>query len=121
MTIASAVQAKVLAGVPISVIFDEIKDWRNGPKSYATFYKIYRTDIATARGLLHQTVGETIYKKAVKDEDLGALSLLAKGRLGWSEKTIITESDPTEEDKDTGPLESLFEKLKLKFPDNEEE
>lgn len=119
--IVDAITAKIMAGVPVTIIFDEIKDWKDGPKSYTTFYKIYRKDISYARGLLHQTVGKTIYDKAVVDKDMAALTLLAKGRLGWSEKHIVETADPDEEDKDTGPIESLFEKLKIKYPGNEEE
>ena len=63
------VQNMVASGVSIAIIFDTVKDMKNGPRSLATFYKIYRQDIVAARAALHEGIGTAIMKKALVDKD----------------------------------------------------
>jgi hypothetical protein len=113
--IAETIRARISQGVTMSVIFDEVKEMKNGPGSYSTFYKLYRSDIVGARANLHAGVGAKIMQKALVDGDMRALELLAKTRLGWSEKIIVEERDPeTSVDHDTSAIDDLLAKLGLK-------
>jgi hypothetical protein len=118
MKIGETVQSMVLAGVAVSVIFDKTKDMRNGPQSLTTFYKLYRKDIVAARAQLHQAIGSAIMEKALADRDMKALELVAKTKLGWSEKLIVEEQDPNSLDENTSAIDDLLAKLNLKGQSN---
>jgi hypothetical protein len=121
MKIAEVVQRMVASGVAVSVIFDTTKDMRNGPQSLTTFYKLYRKDLVAARASLHEGVGSTIVAKALAG-DTKLLELLAKTKLGWSEKIIVEEQDPNSLDENTSAIDDLLAKLNLKGqPDGDEE
>lgn len=113
MKIAETVQRMVAAGVAVSVIFDTTKDMKNGPGSLSTFYKLYRKDLVAARASLHEGVGSTIVKKALEG-DTRLLELLAKTKLGWTEKIIVEEQDPNSLDENTSAIDDLLAKLNLK-------
>jgi hypothetical protein len=116
--IAETIRARIAQGVTMAVLFDEVKEMKNGPGSYATFYKLYRGDIVAARAGLHAGVGAKIMEKALVDGDMRALELLAKTRLGWSEKIIVEERDPeTSVDHDTSAIDDLLTKLGLNKDD----
>lgn len=119
MKVAETIQRMIKAGVSMSVIFDKVKEMPNGPRSYTTFYKIYRGDIVTARANLHEAVGSLIMKKAVVDQDYRALEFVAKTKLGWNEKLVIEEKDPDGVDEDTSAIDDLIAALNLKRPDKE--
>jgi hypothetical protein len=121
MKIGETVQSMVAAGVAVSVIFDKTKEMRNGPGSLTTFYKLYRKDIVAARAQLHQAIGSAIMEKALVDRDLRALELVAKTKLGWSEKIIVEEQDPNSLDENTSAIDDLLAKLNLKAKSDEEE
>lgn len=114
MAIATKVQSMVASGVSIAVIFDTVKEMKNGPGSLATFYKLYRKDIISARAALHEGVGSAIVQKALVDKDMKALELLAKTKLGWNEKVILEEADPNRLDENTTAIDDLLAKLNLK-------
>lgn len=101
----------ILAGVPITVIFDKIKDMSNAPRSYTTFYKLYAKDIALARAMLHESIGGQIMQKALGDKDLNALIFVAKTKLGWNDKIIVEERDPNAVDENTSAIDDLMAKL----------
>lgn len=113
MKIAETVQRMVASGVAVSVIFDTTKDMKNGPQSLTTFYKLYRKDLVAARATLHEGVGSAIVQKALAG-DSKLLELLAKTKLGWSEKIIVEESDPNSLDENTSAIDDLIAKLNLK-------
>lgn len=114
LKIAETIQRMIAAGVTMSVIFDKVKDMKNGPRSYTTFYKIYRQDIVAARANLHEGVGSILMEKALVDKDMRALELIAKTKLGWNEKVIVEERDPDSVDEDTSAIDDLLAKLNLK-------
>lgn len=114
MQIAEKVQKMVASGVSIAIIFDTVKDMKNGPRSLATFYKIYRQDIVAARAALHEGVGGAIMHKALVDKDMKALELVAKTKLGWNEKIILEEADPNGADEYTSAIDDLLAKLNIK-------
>lgn len=104
----------VASGVSIAIIFDTVKDMKNGPRSLATFYKIYRGDIVAARAALHEGIGTAIMQKALVDKDMKALELVAKTKLGWNEKIILEEADPNGADEYTSAIDDLLAKLNIK-------
>ena len=112
------IQRGILAGVPISVIFDKIKDMANAPRSYTTFYKLYAKDIALARAMIHESIGSAIMDKALVDKDLNAMMFVAKTKLGWNDKIILEEKDPNAIDHDTTAIDDLMAKLGIEQEDN---
>jgi hypothetical protein len=118
MKIAETVQRMVASGVSVNVIFDTTKEMKNGPQSLTTFYKLYRKDLVAARAALHEGVGNLIVKKAM-DGDVKLLELLAKTKLGWSEKVIVEEQDPNSMDENTSAIDDLLAKLNLKAKQDE--
>jgi hypothetical protein len=117
MKIAETVQRMVASGVSVNVIFDTTKEMKNGPQSLTTFYKLYRKDLVAARAALHGGVGSLIVKKAM-DGDVKLLELLAKTKLGWSEKVIVEEQDPNSMDENTSAIDDLLAKLGLRDSDD---
>lgn len=117
LKVAETIRRMIQAGVSMSVIFDKVKDMTNGPRSYTTFYKIYRSDIADARANLHEAVGSLIMQKAVVDQDYRALEFVAKTKLGWSEKVVVEEADNDGLNEDTSAIDDLIAALNLKKPD----
>ena len=117
LRVAETIRRMIQAGVSMSVIFDKVKDMANGPRSYTTFYKIYRSDIADARANLHEAVGSLIMEKAVVDKDYRALEFVAKTKLGWSEKVVVEEADNDGLNEDTSAIDDLIAALNLKKPD----
>jgi hypothetical protein len=100
------------------VIFDTVKEMKNGPGSLTTFYKLYRKDLVAARAALHEGVGNLIVQKALGG-DVKLLELLAKTKLGWSEKLIVEEQDPNSLDENTSAIDDLLAKLNLKAKQDE--
>ena len=113
LKVATTIRQMIAAGVSMSVIFDKVKDMANGPRSYTTFYKIYRSDIADARAGLHTGIGTLIMTKAL-DGDVRMLELVAKTKMGWNEKMIVEEVDPDSLDEDTSAIDDLIARLGLK-------
>ena len=112
------IQRMILAGVPISIIFDKIKDMANAPRSLTTFYKIYSRDMALARAMLNESVGSKIMDKALVDGDLNALMFVAKTKLGWNDKIIVEERDPNAIDENTSAIDDLMAKLGIEPEEN---
>jgi hypothetical protein len=96
----------------VRVIFDKVREMTGGTRSYTTFYKLYRSDIAEARSLLHGRVGNVIMEKAMAG-DMQALTLIAKGKLGWNETVKFEEVDSDDVD-DNSAIDTILAMLKLK-------
>lgn len=118
--VAAVIRANVAAGVPMRITFDQIKEMKNGPRSYKTLYSTYRGDIVDARATLHAVVGQAIMNKALVDGDMQALTLIAKGRLGWNEKILVEEVDSDDVDEDSSAVDAILAMLKLKKLDKED-
>jgi hypothetical protein len=114
LEVAAVIRANVAAGVPMRITFDQIKEMKGGPRSYKTLYSTYRGDIVDARASLHAVVGKAIMDKALVDGDMQALTLIAKGRLGWSEKLLVEEVDSDDVDEDNSAIDTILAMLKLK-------
>ena len=111
--IATKIIAGIKAGVSMKVIFDSIQTMRNAPRSLATFYKTYGSDIAYARADIQEQVGNVVVKAAL-DGDLKAAELFLRSRAGWSPTVKVeevTEDAPTEE---TGAIDDLIALLGVK-------
>lgn len=114
LAIAVEIQRMIKAGVTMSVIFDKVKNMKNGPRSYMTFYKHYRGDIVNARATRDEAVGSVIMEKALVDKDMRALELIAKTKMGWNDKVIVEERNPDDVDEDTSAIDDLIAALNLK-------
>jgi hypothetical protein len=114
MNIAAEILSKVSVGVPVMTVFNYCKEsWpKTAPRSLATFYKIYRLELATAKANMHTGVSQLIFDKALAG-DSQMLTLIAKGKLGWNDKVIV-ETDPEEENEDTGAIDDLINLLNIK-------
>lgn len=118
MQVATYIRRAIKAGVSIRVIFDDIQRYPNAPRSYATFYKIYRGDIAQARAELGLEIGETIMEKALADKDGKMLELVARSKLGWSPSQTVVDADPEDISEETGAIDDLIALLGLKEKGN---
>lgn len=114
MQVATYIRRAIKAGVSIRVIFDDIQRYPSAPRSYATFYKIYRGDIAQARAELGLEIGETIMEKALADKDGKMLELVARSKLGWSPSQTVVDADPEDVSEETGAIDDLIALLGLK-------
>lgn len=105
--IASKIRAGIKAGVSMRVIFDSVATMKNAPKSYQTFYKIYRDDIADARSDIQEKIGNVVVSAALEG-DLKAAELFLRSRAGWNPVTKIVEEDPEDVSEDTGAIDDLL-------------
>lgn len=117
--IASKIRAGIKAGVSMRVIFDSVATMKNAPKSYQTFYKIYRDDIADARSDIQEKIGNVVVSAALEG-DLKAAELFLRSRAGWNPVTKIVEEDPEDVSEDTGAIDDLLSLLGKKKPEQEE-
>lgn len=117
--IASKIRAGIKAGVSMRVIFDSVATMKNAPKSYQTFYKIYRDDIADARSDIQEKIGNVVVSAALEG-DLKAAELFLRSRAGWNPVTKIVEEDPEDVSEDTGAIDDLLALLGKKKPEQEE-
>jgi len=107
MKIATKIRAGICAGVSMRVIFDSVVTMKNAPKSYQTFYKIYRDDIAASRASIQEEIGSVVIN-AAKGGDLKAAELFLRSRAGWSPTLKVEETDPEDVSEDTGAIEDLL-------------
>ena len=113
LEIAAYILSRVSNGVPVTTVFNYCKEtWPIiAPRSLATFYKIYRLELAQAKASMHD-VGDLIFARA-REGDMQAMTLVAKGKLGWNDK-IIVEADLEEINEDTGAIDDLINLLNIK-------
>lgn len=112
-TIATKIRAGIKAGVSMRVIFDEIQKYKDAPRSYTTFYKVYREDIADARSDIQTKVGNVVVKAAL-DGDIKAAELFLRSRAGWNPTVKVVEEDPEDVSEDTGAIDDLLALLGIK-------
>jgi hypothetical protein len=116
LEIAAKLRSGIRAGVSMRVLHDQIKEMKDGPKSMQALYRIYRRDIADARGDVHEQVGNKILEKALEG-DMKALELYSRSKMGWSPTNVIVEADPDEATEETGAIDDLVNLLNLKKRD----
>ena len=118
--IAAKIRAGIRAGVSMRVLFDSIQTMKNAPKSYQTFYKIYRDDIADSRASIQEEIGSVVVE-AARGGDLKAAELFLRSRAGWNPTVKIVEEDPEDVTEDTGAIDDLLALLGKKKASNEED
>lgn len=118
MKIATKIRASISAGVSMRVIFDSVVTMKNAPKSYQTFYKIYRDDIASARASIQEEIGSVVIN-AAKGGDLKAAELFLRSRAGWNPTLKIEEVEPEDVAEDTGAIDDLLALLGKKRQSDE--
>lgn len=113
MEISAYILSRVSNGVPVTTVFNYCKEtWPViAPRSLTTFYKVYRLELAQAKASMHD-VGDLIFKRA-REGDMQAMTLVAKGKLGWNDKVVV-EVDPEEINEDTGAIDDLINLLNIK-------
>ena len=116
MKIATKIRAGICAGVSMRVIFDSVVTMKNAPKSYQTFYKIYRDDIAASRASIQEEIGSVVIN-AAKGGDLKAAELFLRSRAGWNPTIKIEEVEPEDVAEDTGAIDDLLALLGKKRPE----
>ncbi len=117
MKIATKIRAGICAGVSMRVIFDSVVTMKNAPKSYQTFYKIYRDDIAASRASIQEEIGSVVIN-AAKGGDLKAAELFLRSRAGWNPTLKIEEVEPEDVAEDTGAIDDLLALLGKKRPES---
>lgn len=105
--IATKIRAGIAAGVSMRVIFDSVSSMKNAPKSYQTFYKIYRNDIADSRATIQEEIGSVVVQ-AARAGDLKAAELFLRSRAGWNPTVKIEEVEPEDIAEDTGAIDDLL-------------
>jgi hypothetical protein len=118
--IATKIRAGIAAGVSMRVIFDSVATMKNAPKSYQTFYKIYRDDIASARASIQEEIGSVVIN-AAKGGDIKAAELFLRSRAGWNPTVKILEEDPDDVSEDTGAIEDLLALLGMEKTKDKED
>lgn len=118
--IATKIRAGIAAGVSMRVIFDSVATMKNAPKSYQTFYKIYRDDIADARASIQEEIGSVVIT-AARGGDIKAAELFLRSRAGWNPTVKVIEEDPDDVSEDTGAIDDLVALLGLKKAQETEE
>lgn len=113
IAIAAKLRSGIRAGVSMRVLHDQIRCMKDGPQSLMTLYKIYRDDIADARGEFHEQIGSKIVEKALVDGDMRALELVARSKMGWSPSVTVVETEPDELTEETGAIDDLLTLLNL--------
>ena len=119
MKIATKIRAGISAGVSMRVIFDSVATMKNAPKSYQTFYKIYRDDISSSRASIQEEIGSVVIN-AAKGGDLKAAELFLRSRAGWSPTVRVEEVEPDDLSEDTGAIDDLLALLGKKRPSEDE-
>ena len=107
LKIATKIRAGIRAGVSMRVIFDSVATMKNAPKSYQTFYKVYRDDIADSRASIQEEIGSVVIN-AAKGGDLKAAELFLRSRAGWNPTLKIEEVEPEDVSEDTGAIDDLL-------------
>ena len=120
MKIATKIRAGICAGVSMRVIFDSVVTMKNAPKSYQTFYKIYRDDIAASRASIQEEIGSVVIN-AAKGGDLKAAELFLRSRAGWSPTVRVEDVDPEDVSEDTGAIDDLLLLLGMEKTKGKEE
>jgi len=100
------------------VIFDSVVTMKNAPKSYQTFYKIYRDDIAASRASIQEEIGSVVIN-AAKGGDLKAAELFLRSRAGWNPTIRVEEVEPEDVSEDTGAIDDLLALLGKKRSEDE--
>lgn len=118
--IATKIRAGICAGVSMRVIFDSVATMKNAPKSYQTFYKIYRDDISASRASIQEEIGSVVIN-AAKGGDIKAAELFLRSRAGWNPTIKIEEVEPDDIAEDTGAIDDLLALLGRKKPETKEE
>lgn len=101
----------------VAKIFEAIAHMQYAPKSYTTFYKLYREDLSEARGDVVAAMGDKVIKTGLTgDEDSPfthkAREFYLSTMGGWSKKeTIETREVGTEEEENEGAVKALLSAL----------
>lgn len=118
--IATKIRAGIAAGVSMRVIFDSVATMKNAPKSYQTFYKIYRDDIADARASIQEEIGSVVIT-AARGGDIKAAELFLRSRAGWSPTVRVEDVDPEDVAEDTGAIDDLLTLLGMEKTNGKDE
>lgn len=120
LKIATKIRAGIAAGVSMRVIFDSVATMKNAPKSYQTFYKIYRDDIADARASIQEEIGSVVIT-AARGGDIKAAELFLRSRAGWSPTVRVEDVDPEDVAEDTGAIDDLLTLLGMEKTNGKDE
>lgn len=119
MEIAIAVRKMIRAGVTMRVIHDHIQRYKDAPKSFEGFYRIYRADIADARADIQEKIGTVVVDKALQG-DLKAAELFLRSKAGWNPTVKVEEVDPDTVDENVGHIDALLALLNTEPKDPKE-
>lgn len=122
LKIAEAIRRQIKAGVAMKVILDDIQRYDNAPTSMNGMYRTYRSDIADARAIIQEEMGNVVIN-AARNGDWKAAELFLRSKAGWSPTQTIVEAEPEQETSDNGAIDDLLALLgkSPKKPDNPDE
>jgi hypothetical protein len=103
--IASRVKELEKSGVSRRAIFDSIQKYQNAPKSMATFYKLYRTDMDEVHADTVAKIGGLVVEQA-KGGDFKSQEFYLRSKGGWSPQS--TTEVVEEEKSDNSALNKLM-------------
>jgi hypothetical protein len=103
--IADRVKTLEAAGLGRRAIFDSIQNYQNAPKSMATFYKLYRTDMDEVHAATAAEIGGLVVTQA-KGGDFKSQEFYLRSKGGWSPQS--TTEVVEEEKADKGALEKIM-------------
>jgi hypothetical protein len=103
--IAARVKELEASGVSRKLIFDSIQTYQYAPKSLATFYKLYKSDLDEVHAENVREIGGLVVKQA-KQGDFKSQEFYLKSKGGWSPSN--TTEVVTEEKTDNSALDKLM-------------
>lgn len=104
--IAKAVTQYEQAGVARQSIFHAIQRYQNAPRSYATFWKVYKETLESANAENVKKIGSKVVEQAIQG-DFKSQELYLRSKGGWSPQSTEVNVE-VDQDADEGALEKLM-------------
>ena len=109
--IARLVRKGIKEGVAVSRIHARIKNMKDAPQSYATFYKLYGEDMDEVRFEINAAVGKTVIDQALAG-DFKSQELYLRSRADWSPSSHEKKQEVgTEEEENESAVNALMAAL----------
>lgn len=94
------------AGVSRQAIFQSIQKYQNAPRSYTTFWKLYKETLESANAETVKEIGSKVVQQA-REGDFKSQELFLRSKGGWSPQSTEVNVD-VDVDADESALEKLM-------------
>ncbi|MCJ8336748.1 MAG: hypothetical protein MJH10_21405 [Epibacterium sp.] len=105
------VRKGIKEGVSVARIHAHIKNMKDAPQSYTTFYKLYGEDMDEVRFEINAAVGKTVIDQALAG-DFKSQELYLRSRADWSPSSHEKKQEVgTEEEENESAVNALMAAL----------